>query len=120
MVDTMLLADILSPITVTHYLVVGVILFVCGIVCLVVKRNIIAMLIGVELILNGANINLVAFSSPSLFPSGRAPLVLDGQVFALFVMILAAAEAAVALAIALQFYSRFGTVDVDQGGQLSG
>lgn len=114
------MVSILSPVTATHYLVVGVILFVCGMISLIAKRNIIAMLIGVELILNGANINLVAFSSPALYPGRRPPLYLDGQVFALFVMILAAAEAAVALAIALQFYSRFGTVDVDQGSQLSG
>lgn len=110
----------LGPISATHYLVVGALLFVIGVLCLIVKRNIIAMLIGVELILNGANINLVAFSSPLLYHGQRPPLLLDGQMFALFVMILAAAEAAVALAIALQFYSRFGTVDVDRGDQLRG
>ncbi|MGQ9503751.1 MAG: NADH-quinone oxidoreductase subunit NuoK [Thermogutta sp.] len=110
----------ISPITPIHYLCVGIVLFVTGIICLVTKRNIIAILIGVELILNAANVNLVAFSSPVLFPQHVAPLELDGQIFVLFVMILAAAEAAVALAIALHFYSRFGTVDVDQGGNLKG
>ncbi len=109
-----------SPITPVHYLFVGIFLFVTGIICLLTKRNIVAILIGVELILNAANINFIAFSSPTLFPKGAPPLVLDGQIFALFVMILAAAEAAVALAIALHFYGRFGTVDVDQGDELKG
>jgi NADH-quinone oxidoreductase subunit K len=109
-----------TPISPIHYLFVGIVLFVTGLICLVTKRNIIAILIGVELILNAANINLVAFSSPVLFTGQVAPLRLDGQIFALFVMILAAAEAAVALAIALHFYSRFGTVDVDRGDSLKG
>jgi len=109
-----------SPITPIHYLFIGIVLFVTGMICLVTKRNIIAILIGVELILNAANVNFVAFSSPALFPGRIPPLQLDGQIFVLFVMILAAAEAAVALAIALHFYSRFGTVDVDQGDDLKG
>lgn len=110
----------MAPITATHYILVGIVLFVTGMMCLVTKRNLIAILIGAELILNAGNLNLVAFSSPWLYPDQNPPLPLEGQVFALFVMILAAAEAAVALAIALHFYSRFGTVDVDQGDQLKG
>jgi NADH-quinone oxidoreductase subunit K len=95
-----------------HYLVVGAVLFVCGIVCMATKRNGIGVLMGVELVLNGANINFVAFSR--WVPS----LGLDGQVMALFVIVLAAAEAAVALAIALNFYNSHLTIDVDRGDEL--
>lgn len=77
------------------------------------KRNGIGILMGVELVLNGANINFVAFSS-------RTPIGLDGQVAALFVIVLAAAEAAVALAIALNFYNNHLTIDVDHGDELRG
>lgn len=109
-----------SPVGVPHYLVVGAVLFVAGIVCMAVKRNAIGVLIGIELVLNGANVNLVAFSSPVLRPHGTYPLGLDGQLFALFVIILAAAEAAVALAIALRYYNSFATIDVDRGDELRG
>ena len=68
---------------------------------------------GVELVLNGANLNLVAFSR-------FGALGLDGQVMALFVIVLAAAEAAVALAIVLAFYNNHQTVDVDQASDLHG
>ncbi len=77
------------------------------------KRNAIGILMGVELVLNGANINLVAFSQ-------YGTLGLDGQVMSLFVIVLAAAEAAVALAIVLSFYNNHRTVDVDQATELSG
>lgn len=77
------------------------------------KRNVIGMLMGVELVLNGANINLVAFSKYGL-------LGIDGHVFAMFVIVLAAAEAAVALAIALNFYNNHLTIDADDASQLSG
>ena len=63
--------------------------------------------------LNGANVNFVAFSKYTL-------LGLDGQVIALFVIVLAAAEAAVALAIALNFYNNHATIDVDRGDELRG
>ena len=95
------------------YLAVGAVLFVCGIVCMASKRNGIGVLMGVELVLNGANINLVAFSKFS-------PLGLDGQIAALFVIVLAAAEAAVALSIALSFYNNHATIDVDRGNELKG
>lgn len=95
------------------YLAVGALLFVCGILCMTTKRNAIGILMGVELVLNGANINLVAFSK-------YGTLGLDGQVMSLFVIVLAAAEAAVALAIVLSFYNNHRTVDVDQASELSG
>ena len=86
-------------------------LFVCGIVCMASKRNGIGVLMGVELVLNGANVNFVAFSR-------FTPLGLDGQIISLFVIVLAAAEAAVALAIALNFYNNHLTIDVDRGDEL--
>ncbi|MFV2067990.1 MAG: NADH-quinone oxidoreductase subunit NuoK [Pirellulales bacterium] len=108
-----------QPVGVSHYLAVGAVLFVCGVVAMTTKRNAIGVLMGIELILNGANINLVAFGSEVL--RGDTPgLGLDGQVMALFVIVLAAAEAAVALAIALSFYNSRATIDIDQADQLHG
>lgn len=103
----------MSEIGLENYLLVAAVLFVCGVVCMMVKRNAIGVLMGVELLLNGANVNLVAFSR-------YTPLRLDGQVMALFVIVLAAAEAAIALAIALNFYNNHLTIDVDQGRELHG
>jgi NADH-quinone oxidoreductase subunit K len=82
--------------------------------CVAVKRNAVGILMGVELILNAANVNLVAFAR---FRPGFA---LEGQVFALMVVVLAAAEAAVALAIILNFYNNHATVDVDEANDLKG
>ena len=109
-----------QPIGLPHYLVVGAILFVCGVVCMATKRNVLGVLMGIELVLNGANLNFVAFGSTTLRPDGPAGIGLDGQMIALFVMVLAAAEASVALAIALSFYHAHATVDVDQGDELKG
>jgi NADH:ubiquinone oxidoreductase subunit K len=95
------------------YLMVGAVLFVTGIACMATKRNGIGVLMGVELVLNGANVNFVAFSR-------HTALGLDGQIIALFVIVLAAAEAAVALAIALNFYNNHLTIDVDRGADLQG
>ena len=94
-----------------HYLFVGAVLFVSGIVCMATKRNAIGVLMGVELVLNGANVNFVAFSR-------YTPLGIDGQIVSLFVIVLAAAEAAVALAIVLSFYNNHLTIDVDRGDEL--
>ena len=96
-----------------NYLLVGAVLFVSGVVCMATKRNAIGVLMGVELVLNGANVNFVAFSK-------YTALGLDGQVISLFVIVLAAAEAAVALAIALNFYNNHQTIDVDRGDELHG
>ena len=109
--------EFLEPIRVSHYLVVGAILFVTGAVCMATKRNALGVLMGVELVLNGANINFIAFGSAFLRPQS---LGLDGQMIALFVIVLAAAEAAVALAIALNFYNNHNTIDVDRADDLRG
>ena len=89
-----LLGLITEPVSVAHYLVVGAILFVSGVVCMAMKRNALGVLMGIELVLNGANVNFVAFASPYLQGEGSRSLGLDGQVIALFVILLAAAEAA--------------------------
>src|SRR5436305_13886098 len=108
-----------EPVTVSHYLAVGAVLFVAGSVCMATKRNALGVLMGIELVLNGANVNFVAFGSDYLRP-GTIGIGLDGQLVALFVIVLAAAEAAVALAITLNFYNNHSTVDVDQADELKG
>jgi NADH:ubiquinone oxidoreductase subunit K len=103
-----------------HYLVLGAFLFVCGLLTMMVKRNAIGILMGVELVLNAANVNLVAFNH---FAHGATPnggVRLDGQVFAIFVIVLAAAEAAVALAIFLNYYNNLATIDVERARELKG
>jgi NADH:ubiquinone oxidoreductase subunit K len=109
-----------QPVGLSHYLVVGAVLFVCGVVCMATKRNILGVLMGIELVLNGANLNFVAFGCSGLRENGSDSVGLDGQMIALFVIVLAAAEAAVALAIALNYYHNHATVDVDQGDELKG
>lgn len=101
-------------VTLDHFLYLGAVLFVCGALCMATKRNAIGVLMGVELVLNGANINFVAFARYN--PTFNV----EGQVFALFVIVLAAAEAAVALAIVLNFYNNHMTVDVDVAEELKG
>src|SRR3954464_3464974 len=95
---------ITEPVTVSHFLAVGALLFVCGAVCMATKRNALGVLMGIELVLTGATINFVAFGSKFLRADSTYSLGIDGQVIAMFVIVLAAAEAAVALAITLNFY----------------
>ena len=94
-----------------HFLVVAAILFSLGILALATRRNAVMMLMGIELILNAANINLVAFSR-------YQAMNLDGHLFAIFVIILAAAEAAVALAIVLQIFKQHQHVNADEINKL--
>lgn len=96
-----------------HYLVLSALIFSMGILCMMTKRNAIGILIGVELVLNAANVNLVAFSR---YQTGAV----DGQIVAIFVILLAAAEAAVAIAIFMNFYNTVRTIDVDRGDELHG
>jgi len=106
-----------------HYLLLGAFLFGCGLACILTKRNAIGILMGVELVLNAANINLVAFNSYDWMgnpaSAGTTPAI-DGFVFALFIIVVAAAEAAIALAILLNFYNHFATVDIERGNLLQG
>jgi NADH-quinone oxidoreductase subunit K len=109
-----------EPVGVAHYMVVGAVLFVCGAICMATKRNALGVLMGIELVLNGANINFIAFGSQFLRKDSNMSIGLDGQLIALFVIVLAAAEAAVALAITLNFYNNHSTVDVDRADELKG
>ena len=109
----------MTQIGLQHYLIVSAIMFVCGVLTILLKRNAIGILMGVELILNGANVNLVAFNRFSWAGTSGSPM-LSGQVFAVFVIVLAAAEAAVALAIFLNFYNNFNTIDVERAQNLKG
>ncbi len=95
-----------------YYLLISAALFSLGVFGVLTRRNAINVLMGVELILNSANINLVAFSRYS--SSG-----IDGQMFAIFVIVVAAAEVAVALAIVLTLYRLLRTVNLDQAGELN-
>ena len=98
----------------SHYLVVGVVLFCTGLFTMMTKRNAIGILIGVELVLNSATVNLVAFDRYLGGPK------LDGQITAVFVIVLAAAEAAIAVGICINVYKNLGTVDVDRASRLQG
>jgi NADH-quinone oxidoreductase subunit K len=90
-----------------HFLVVSTLLFSMGIYAIVTRKNAIMVLMGVELILNSANINFIAFTRFGNFG-------LQGHLIALFVIVLAAAEAAIALAIVLNIYKTLSTVNLDE------
>jgi NADH:ubiquinone oxidoreductase subunit 11 or 4L (chain K) len=94
------------------YLFISAMLFCLGVFGVVTRRNAIAVLMGVELILNAANINFIAFSK---FNS----MNLDGHIFGLLVIVLAAAEAAVALAIVINIYNNMNSINVDEASELS-
>ena len=94
-------------------LVIAAALFCCGLYTILTRRNAVAVLMGVELVLNAANINFVAFSH-------YVSHLIGGQIFAVFVIVLAAAEAAVALAIFLRLFATTGTVEVDAADHLRG
>jgi len=95
-----------------HYIIFSTILLVIGLVIILIKRNVIMILAGVELILNAANINLIAFSQND--PN------LSGQMMTLFVIVVAVAESAVALAIVYQIFRHQGLSDLDQLNELKG
>ena len=97
----------------SHYLIVSAALLSLGVLGLLTRRNAVNVLMSVELILNSANVNLVAFSR---YASGN----LDGQIFAVFVIVVAAAEVAVALAIVLTLYRLRRTPNLDEADILKG
>lgn len=97
----------MGPVGLNHFLIVGLVLFAGGLFCVLTRRNAIGILMGVELILNSANLNFIAFSR---YGSGD----FDGQVFSIFIIMLAAAEAAIGLAIVLGIYRRFHAIDVSK------
>ncbi len=91
----------------THFLIISTLLFSMGIYAIITRKNAVMVLMGAELILNSANINFIAFSRFGNFG-------FNGQLIALFVIVLAAAEAAIALAIVLNIYKNLSTVNVDE------
>lgn len=91
----------------THFLIVGTIMFFVGIYGFLTRRNLITILMSVELILNSVNINIVAFNK-YLYPGQ-----LQGHFFSIFVIAIAAAEAAVAISIIINIYRRFSTINVE-------
>ena len=94
-----------------NYLYISAILFSLGTFAVMTRRNGIAVLMGVELILNAANLNFVAFSR-------FGGMNMDGHIFSLFVIVLAAAEAAVALAIVINIYNNLQTINVDDAATM--
>jgi NADH:ubiquinone oxidoreductase subunit K len=104
-------------ITLQHYLVVSAALFCLGMLGVLTRRNAVNVLMGIELILNSANINLVAFSR---YGTGNAQGHMQGQLFAVFVIVIAAAEVAVALAIVLTLYRLRRTPNLDEADILKG
>ncbi|HZS42454.1 MAG TPA: NADH-quinone oxidoreductase subunit NuoK [Polyangia bacterium] len=94
-----------------HFLILSSVLFGLGLLTVATRRNAVAILMGVELILNAAALNFVAFST---YVHG----LVAGQVFALFIIVLAAAEAAIALAIVLSIYRHFHSIDANDTSTL--
>ncbi len=98
-------------VSLTSYLVISTILFVCGLVVMIARKNIIAILLGVELILNAAALNFVAYTR---FVNQN----LEGHIMSLFIIVIAAAEAAVGLAIVIRFFQLRESVHIDDATQL--
>ncbi|MBE3561082.1 MAG: NADH-quinone oxidoreductase subunit NuoK [Ktedonobacteraceae bacterium] len=98
--------------TLNHFLILGAILFCIGLFGAITKRNAIAVLMGIEIMLNAVNITMVGFSFFNRVPvyAGR----LTGQIFAIFIITVAAAEAAVALAMIIAIYRKRDTVDIGE------
>ena len=95
----------------SNYLFVSVILFSLGLFGVITRRNGVAVLMGVELILNAVNLNFLAFAR-------FGGMNMAGHVYALFVIVLAAAEAAVALAIIINIFNNYKTINVDEVSEL--
>jgi NADH-quinone oxidoreductase subunit K len=95
-----------------HMLLLSAIIFCCGVYTILTRKNAVSILMGVELVLNAANINFVAVSQYTRIGG------VHGNIFTIFVILLAAAEAAVALAIIIGMYQNFGKVDVDQADNM--
>ena len=97
---------------VTHYVALSFVLFAVGVTGVLIRRNLLTVLMSIELILNAANLNLIAFS--------RHLGDLNGQLFAVFVITLAAGEAAIGLAIIISMYRLKGSVNIDDASELKG
>jgi NADH:ubiquinone oxidoreductase subunit K len=106
------------PYSLPSFLVVSSLLFCLGMYTVLTRRNAIGILMGIELVLNAAGLNFVAFTR--FHDPSQTTDLLSGQVFALFIIAVAAAEVAVAIAIVLSLYSRMKTIDVEEFKQLRG
>ena len=93
------------------YLVISLILFIVGITVMIARKNIVAILLGIELVLNASALNFVAYSR---YVTNN----LDGHIFSLFIIVIAAAEAAVGLAIVIRFFQIKETIHIDEATQL--
>ena len=102
----------MSQVPLTHILIVSTALFFIGMYGLLTRRNLVTMLMSVELILNAVNINFIAFNR-YLYPDK-----LDGVFFTLFIVAIAAAEAAVAIAIIINLYRNFKSIDVEAAEEM--
>jgi NADH:ubiquinone oxidoreductase subunit K len=103
----------MEKIPLEHFLILSALIFSIGMAIVITKKNVLMVLMGVELLLNAANINFVAFSR-------HDPDLLQGQAFALFIIVIAAAEAAVALALISRLFSYMRTLNLDRIDQLKG
>jgi NADH-quinone oxidoreductase subunit K len=98
-------------ISLVYYLAISLFLFCCGIIVIIARKNLIAVLLGIELILNAAALNFVAYSR-------YLGENIDGQIFSLFIIVVAAAEAAVGLAIVIRFFQLRETIHIDEVSEL--
>jgi len=99
----------------THYLIVSAALFAVGLAGALIRRNAILVLIGIELMLNAANLNFIAF-----WRYGKNPQALAGVMFVIFSIAVAAAEAAVGLALIIAIYRHYKTAEVDKLDRMQG
>jgi NADH-quinone oxidoreductase subunit K len=104
--------------TLTHFLVLSALVLAAGVTTMLIKRNAIGMLMGIELIVSAAMINFAAFNA--YLPSGHNGPRLDGQIFTLFIMILAACQAAIAVAVFINLHQTTGSVDVEEAIETAG
>lgn len=100
-------------ISLSSYLVISMILFFCGLTVMISRKSIVAILLGIELILNSAALNFVAYSR---YVANN----LDGHIFSLFIIVIAAAEAAVGLAIVIRFFQLKKTIHIEEASELQG
>ena len=98
-------------VSLTSYLIISFFLFICGVVVIVARKNIIAVLLGIELMLNSSALNFIAYSR-------YTAQNLDGHIFALFIIVIGAAEAAVGLAIVIRFFQIKESIHIDDASQL--
>lgn len=102
----------IEEITLDKYLILSTLMFFIGVYGFLVRKNLITILLSIELILNSVNINFVAFNK-FLYPEN-----LQGQFFALFIIAIAATEASVAIAIFVTLYRKFGMIDVENVNEM--